>query len=440
MNRRRRLRLWGHFAGVTIVLAIPVVAVYFFLADHMQASEKARYRVTVNNQLNMWQEQLNDLVRDAQADTRDVAMLLTSGNEAGLLLHSLARYTLPKGHSQVEGMAVIDLDGQPRGSQQPAVVDSRGRPLSPDVIDAVRQAKPWTENPWLSDYKFVIEAFQKTPDLRFYISGLIKAPGRMVMVLASPRRDKQGKLTAAVILQISARQIFDNLFEAGSRGQSVWLMDGLGQIGFARGKLAKSSAARFRASGAAQKATKAGALAAARGERGAGAEQWQDLDGGRVLLAFRTQGGNLVVGVVISEQALAQRGGKLLRTFGGVSLLAILLLAAGGAIYTFLALRREGRMVELATLRRYAGTVSHRVRNDLVTVYGQIELVASGLITDQEKIKGALGGPVEQSLQNIMSTVQELEAISRGEAELSYDGQVGKATMFKVGEPKEEGR
>lgn len=433
MNRRRRLRLWGHFAGVTIVLAIPVVAVYFFLAAHMQASEEARFASAVNNQVNMWQERLDDLVRDARVDTRDDAMLLGGGDEAALLRRSLVRYIFPDGRSRVEGIAVVNPDGRLRPSRQAAVIDDQGRPLAPARLAMIKRQRPWVDNPWLSDYNFVIEALARDPGRRFFFSRLKDAPGRKVLVLASARRDRQGRLQAAVILQVAARQIFDNLFKAGSRGQNTWLMDRSGRLGFTRGKLARASAERFRGSGRARRALAAGARAAGQGHPGAAGQRWQDLDGTRGLLVFRTQGDNLLVGVFTTEQAMVQKGGILLRAFGGVSLLAILLLAAGGAIYTFLALRREGRMVELATLRRYAGTVSHRVRNELVTLYGQVELVSSGLITDPEKIAGAFGGPVQDSLDNIMTMVQELEAISRGEMELGYDGQAGDDTMFKVG-------
>ena len=228
-------------------------------------------------------------------------------------------------------------------------------------------------------------------------------------------------------------------FQTGARGQHIWLMDSFGRMGFATGPMAKASAEIFRSTPELSKAMARGEAASVDGLLGSSGQSWQALEGQRALLMYRTASDHFIIGLVVSEDKLVQAGSVVLRAAGSIGLLSILLLAVGGALYTFLALRREGAMVEVATLGRYAGTMSHRIRNDLSTVYGQLELISSGLVTDNQRIADAITGPVMQALDDIQSTVTELEALSRGEIAIIHEGQAGKNTMFKVGNDRGDG-
>lgn len=438
MNRRRRLRLWAHFTGITIVLAIPVLGVYLYLADRIEQYEQARYQTTIDNQINVWQEQLADFKWDAAADTKDDTLHLGHQDEAELLAQTLVWYVNPARHRLAEGIAVINPDGSLRLSKQAAVIDHTGNPLTPEQLADIKRKTPWVDSPWLDDYSFVVKAFVQDGDRDFYVSPFIKAPGRTVLVMASAKRDGQGRLEAAVMLQMSTARIFTGLLKAGSKGHSIWLMDQSGKVGYANNSLALFSAKEMAAAGTLQELVKQGGKAVALGLLGAGGRRWQVLGGKRCLLTYRTQGSDMVIGVVATEQAMVRAGRVVLRTAGSISLLAILMLAVGGAIYTFLSLSREGRMVEMATLRRYAGTISHRVRNDLATAQGQLELISCGLVTDPAKIKGALSGPVDRALVDIQATLSRLESLSRGEVDISYEGQAGQDTMFQVGDNHKE--
>ncbi len=432
MPESRPGRRWLFFFLVTLVLAAPLVVTYVRLARDLRTAARTRHLRQIDNQLNQLQEQLNDVKWDALADTYDDTLHLGQGDEAELLRQSLMWYVYPDGHSFVEGIAVVNPDGSLRPSRQAAVIDDQGEPLPPRRLAQLRRDHPWLEHPWLPDYRFLARAFTQDRGREFYVSSLIQAPGRLVFVVASARRDRDGSFRAAVMLQHSMADLWNNIIAPAAAGLNLWLMDRRGRLGIATSPLARASAREFRSSGVLEQVLQEGKAAAARGDYGARGSLSQELSGGEALLGYRSEGDNFVVGVVESKRALGARGQATLTAFGSVAVLSLVLLALAGAVYTLASLRRERASVEKATLRRYAGTVSHQVRNHLVTLRGSLEMIARGRVRDRERMGQMLSGPCQEALEGIQRTVEELEALSRGEVDLEYDGQMGGSTMYRI--------
>jgi hypothetical protein len=429
MPERRRPRGWAFFALITLLAALPLAASYFWLRSEVKAQMLSQHRRQINNQLNQWQEQLYDAKWDSLADTADDVLHLGSYDEAQLMADTLAWYVYPDGHAFIEGTAVVGLAGQPRPSKIAAVIDNAGEPLEPARLAGLKKAMPWLENPWLPNYSFVIKAFQKEPQREFYISPLLRAPGRLVYVLAAPWRTPDGKLKGAVIQQQAITQFFDDIIAPSAKGVSLWLMDNRGTVGVATDQLARNSAAGFKASGALAQAVAQGYAAAEDGSFGARGSQVQELPQGPAHLYWRTMEDRFVLAVVESEASLGAVGRTILNKFGAIALVCLVLLAAAGGAFTLASLRREGRMVEKDTLRRYAGTMSHRVRNDLVVLSGAHEMMqkAGGGELDENHVE-TLG----KAIADIGDTVRELERLSLGEEELLYEGQLGDKSMYRL--------
>ncbi len=430
MSERRRRRAWGFFLLVSLLAAAVLGAGYFWLRGEVRAEALARHQRQINNLLNLWQEQFYDAKWDSLADTSDDVLHLGSYDQARLLADTLVWYIYPDGHAFVEGMAVVGPDGQPLPSRIAAVIDDQGRPLKPPRLAALKKAKPWLEDPWLPSYDFVIKAFRQDPEREFYLSPLIAAPGRLVYVMASPWRDDGGKLLGAVIQQQGIGQFVENIIAPGAKGLSLWIMDSRGTVGLASDVLASASARAFAASGTLAKAIKKGAAAADQGEFGAGGGLVQNLAQGPAQLNWRSMEGSFVLAVVENQATLGAVGHGTLDKFGAIALLCLILLAGAGGIYTFQALARERRVVEKATLNRYAGTVSHRVRNDLVVLEGACEMLQEQAAADPEQRRRLEN--FNLALADIEATVKELERLSRGEAQLLYEGQVGENSMYRL--------
>ncbi|MBU1275886.1 MAG: hypothetical protein KJ720_10960 [Proteobacteria bacterium] len=438
MSRQAYRNSWAFFALVTLVAALVLAGSYFWLRADVKSEALSKHHRQVNNQLNQWQEQLYDATWDSLADTSDDVRHLGSYDEARLMTDTLAWYVYPDGHSFIEGMAVIGLDGQTRPSKQAAVINKDGEPLSPGRLARLKKEKPWLGDPWLDSYSFVIKAFQDDPGRSFYVSPLLPAPGRLVFITAAPWRDEAGRLKGAVIQQQAFDQLYRDVIKAGTNGVSLWLMDSRGTLGVATDGLAKTSAAAFLASGALPQAMAQGLKSAQEGLFGAGGSLVQGLGRDRAHLYWRTMGDHLIVAVVENAAELGAVGQRTLNRFGAIALISLLLLAAAGGAYTLASLRRENRMLEKTALRRYTGTVSHRVRNDLSVIRGVHEMLQHKLAGD----KGALGvglANAEAATEDIEDTVKELERLSQGQVELVYDGQVGKASMYRLHPDKWQG-
>ncbi len=432
MPESRSWQRWFFFLLVTVILAAPLVVIYVWLARDLRLAARAQHLRQIDNQLNQLQEQLNDVKWDALADTYDDTLHLGQGDEAELLRQTLMWYVYPDGHSFVEGIAVVNPEGGLRPSRQAAVIDDEGEPLSPRRLAQLKRDHPWLEQPWLSDYRFLVRAFRQDREREFYVSPLIKAPGRLVFVVASAQRAGDGSLRAAVMLQHSMADLWKNIIAPAASGLNLWLMDRRGTVGIATSPLARASARDFRASGLLEQVLQKGKAAVTRGDYGAKGSCSQKLGAGEALLSYRSEGDNFVVGVVESKRALGAQGQATLTAFGAVAVLSLVLLALAGAVYTLASLRRERTSVEKATLRRYAGTVSHQVRNHLLTLRGSLEMIGRGRVQDQERIEQMLSGPCQEALEGIQQTVEELEALSRGEVDLEYDGQMGGSTMYRI--------
>jgi signal transduction histidine kinase len=431
---------WGFYLGVTLLLALPVALAYFYLGGLLSQSARQRHKIQLRAQLNVMQEQLYDTKWDALADTFDDTLHLGRYDEAQLLRDTLMTYVYPDGRSFVEGIAIVNPDGSLRPSRLAAVIDDEGRPLGRARLAELKKAEPWLEEPWLPSYGFVIRAFADNPELDNWLSPFIQAPGRLVLVAASAQRNAEGRVACAVVLQHSIKSLWRDL-QAPERGElDLWLMDRRGTLGLATSELAAESAAAFKASGQLAKLLAGGARAADEGRLGISGEMKQTLRAEPSRLNYRSLAGDMLLGAAVRESALGAQAAAMLRYLGIISLWALLILAAAGAIYTVASLREEARMVEKATLRRYAGTVSHRVRNDLVTVMGNLELISTGRLSDPERIKETLKGPVNEALADIQATVEELERLSRGEADLTKGGQLGLETMYESTEDVKGGK
>lgn len=428
---------WAFFLLVTLVATLILGGSYLWLRADMQSEALNEHRRQVNNQLNLWQEQLYDAKWDSLADTTDDMLHLGSYDEARLMADTLVWYIYPDGHSFIEGMAVIGLDGLPRPSKQAAVINDAGEPLSPERLARLKKDKPWLDNPWLDSYSFVIKAFQEQPERRFYVSPLLQAPGRLVFITAAPWRDAEGRLRGAVIQQQNIGQFYNSVIKPGTQGVSLWLMDSRGTLAVATDELARASASAFLASGALPRAMAQGSGQAQEGRFGAAGSLVQGLGQNKVQLNWRTMEDSFIVAVVESTAGLGALGQRTLNRFGTIALISLLLLAAAGGAYTLAAVRRENRMLEKTALRRYTGTVSHRVRNDLSVIRGVHEMLQQKLAGD----KGALGvglANAEEATEDIEDTVKELERLSQGQVELVYDGQVGKASMYRLDPDKKQ--
>ncbi|MCF8032493.1 MAG: hypothetical protein K9K66_08280 [Desulfarculaceae bacterium] len=437
MSEARHPRAWAFFALVTLLAAIPLAVGYFWLRGEVLSDAQRQHQRQMNNQLNLWQEQFYDAKWDSLADTSDDVLHLGSYDEAQLMADTLVWYVYPDGHAFIEGTAVVGLDGQPRPGKAAAVIDDAGEPLPPEHLAQLLRIHPWLENPWLPSYSFVIEAFQKDPEREFFISRLIPDRDRLVYVMASPWRGAEGRLKGAVIQQQNIGQFAEDIVLPGAKGISLWIMDAGGTVGLATDDLARSSAQAFAASGGLARALKKGRAAVDLGKAGAAGGGVQELPLGQAQLNWRTMEDGFILAVVETQAALGAVGRGTLHKFGAIALLSLIILAAAGAVYTLGALRREGRMMEKATLLRYAGTVSHRVRNALVVLSGAVEMlqvkVAWGK-NDQERLDN-----YDRAVKDIERTVSELEHISRGDTELLYDGQVGEKSMYRLKPRGDEG-
>ncbi|MCB2187516.1 MAG: hypothetical protein KQJ78_13930 [Deltaproteobacteria bacterium] len=438
MLERRSLRRWLFFLGVTVTLALPLAAGYYYLGHSLQQAELRHHQTRVDNQLNQWQEQLYDIKWDGLADTFDDTLHLANYDPGQLLQDTLRWYVYPDGHTFIEGLAVLDPEGRLTAHRAAAVYADDGAPLDPAVRQRLETAQPWLASPWLADYTFVAQAFQADPELEFYLSPIVDAPGRKVLVMASARRDAAGKLISLVAMQISLAQIYSDIIGPGATGLSLWLMDQKGQVGLATSELAAASARRFLARGGLAPALAAGEEQAEASRMGAAGRLEQDLPQGPAQLNYRTMEGNLVLGVVETTASLGAIGRRALESSGAISLMSLLLLAAAGAIYTLAAVKREARTVEKVTLERYAGTVSHRFRNSLSALEGNLELILAGRVQDPAKVQDLLHTCLERDVRAIEHTVEDLERLGRGELNLVYEGQAGQETLYRLSDPRKE--
>lgn len=438
MSDRTWTKRWIFFIGVTLMLALPLALAYFYLGNLLNQNERKQHQRRLNAQLNTIQEQLYDSKWDAVTDTYDDSTQLGWMNEAGLLRNTLKGYAYPDGRNFVEGIAVINKNGSLKPTRLAAVIDDQGKRLTKERLSQLKEETPWLEDPWLPSYSFVVQAFEADPELKTWQSPFLQAPGRMVFVVAGARRTAKGKFHAAVMLQFSIDEMWRNLQAPASGELDLWLMDSQGVLGLATTKLAQKSANAFSASGSLAKVLGQGAEESGQGKLGAAGALDQTLAKETMRLDFRTLAGNMVLGVVTRESDLGAQGAAVLRYLGLISLWALLMLAVAGAIYTVAALREEARMVEKATLQRYAGTVSHRVRNDLSTIMGNLELISLGRRKNPGQIQETLDKLIHPALADIQATVEDLERLSRGEVDLAKDGQLGKQTMYDV--KRHEGR
>lgn len=429
--------LWAFYLVVTLLSALPLGAAYWWLSEELTQNEIARHQERMNSQLNLWQEQLYDLKWDSLADTADDALHLGHYDEAALLRETLMWYVYPDGRTFIEGTAILDPDGGLRPSKQAAVIDDAGRKLPAETLARLKKTRPWLESPWLPDYSFVTKAFKEDHEREFLVSPFIKAPGRLVYLISTAKRNDQGDLVAAVVHQLSVLDLHANIIQPGAANQDVWLLDRNGVAGLAVTEMAAESARRFLEDGLLTKALAEGAAAAEAGQYGAKGSLRQQLPLGRAVLYYRTQGDSFVLGVVESEAELARVGQATLRSFGAIALCSLLVVVIAGAVYTIAAVKRERAMVEKDTLRRFAGTLSHKVRNHLSALRGAHEILLARDLPDAGKAARRISEQAEPAVDGIQDAVEDLERLSQGDLEVVYDGQAGEGTMFRLSRQSE---
>ncbi|MBW1713055.1 MAG: cache domain-containing protein [Deltaproteobacteria bacterium] len=442
MLKRSAVKLWLFALGVTVFFGLPMVATSLWVGGQLTQREMDRHQVQVDNQLNQWQEQLYDVKWDAVADTSDDTLHLGAYDEKQLLIDTMRWYVYPDGHCFYEGMAVVDKDGRLRPSLLAAVIDEEGQKLPAETLDQIKAEKPWLTEPWLDDYSFVVRAFLEDPELDFYLSPLIKTSDRLVFVMASAKRDENGRFQAAVMAQKSAQEIETEIIALGAEGLNLWLMDRKGTLALSTSDLARASAQDFVASGKLEKIVAQGLTATEEGEYGASGRFKQELDGKSSWLSFRTEEGNFILGAVETEEAVGLVAQGTVRILTTIALISFLFMAAAVTAYTLVVLRREARMVEMSTIRRLAGTVSHGVRNRLVAIRGKLELVTAGKEADLDRIKDDICPSLEEEVEKIEETLDELERLGQRRKGFKYEGQAGRETMYQLkGDQKEtEGR
>lgn len=430
---------WLFFLVVTLGLALPLGVAYWFEGARLEKTQERIERVRIANQLNLWQEQLNDITWDGRADTFDDTLHLGSYDPDRLLVETLRWYVYPDGHCFIEGMGVLDAQGRLTSHRQAAVIDDAGEPLSPLVLQRLRKRRPWLESPWLNDYRFVAKAFLSDPEAEHYISPFLKAPGRLVFVIASPWRDSQGKFRGAVFMQLSVAEIYDTIIMPGAKQLAVWLMDSRGTIGVATNPLARQGARTFARQGYLKRVLRQGRLAADKGKYGTSGSLWLQVDGRRCLVSYRSAEDHFILGVVQPPEILRGGGPGVLETYGLISLVSLFILACAGAVYTLAALKQQARSVERKALQRYAATISHRVGNDLAVISGCLELIAEGRVKDPERVRKLIADKAMGAVEDIAGTVEELKLFAQGEVDLDYEGQLERDTMFNLGTKKNQG-
>lgn len=444
-NNDHRLTPLTFFSVVTMMLILPLGIVYSWQSDGLRLYAVNSHIKRMGEQLDQWQDRLRGMEWAALTDAADDAAHLGHYNEQRLLEETMRWQIDGPGPPVYEGVAVVDIRGRIRPSAVTAAMEMGRETLSGegagDGAGDIRAFKPWLERPWLDSYEFVIQGLADSqPGNRgseagkgdIYISPFIAAPGRQVVVVGAATRDPSGRITGAVIAQLAATEVIDRLLRSSFAGRNVWVVDRLGRLGAATTGLARNSARSFTNGGGLERALSEGGYASARGLAGSGGSGRQHLERGPVRVVYRTIGDRLVLGAVETEATLGLWSRQVVRNMGVTAVSGMIALAVCAAIFTIVALKRESRLVELRTLGRSAGTMSHNIGNSLTSLRANLELISSGRIGDTGVIRSDLAPAMETSLDGIEHTLTALRKLSRAEAAPAYDGQVGHGTLYRI--------
>lgn len=426
LTARQAFRWWAYFSLLTIAAAVPLVAAYVVLSDSLAEVSQAQHRQLAQRQLDRWREKIESTIVSAWRETYDDALLLGNYDHKTLLVNSL-KWQLEEIRSDYyEGMAVLGQGGElVTGviAEQAPPANGQAKTGDSDKADA--------GSPWLMGYRFVWDYFLLHNTSGLYLSRLIKTGQRRILIAASPVRDNHGRLRSVVMVQLNATKLFASAIRERPDGLDVWVMDDRGDLAYTGGLFAQASAGEYTTSQADSGAALVEKPASDRDPQ-TSREVTQTINGVEVRTHLAAIRGRYLLGVIERQSvtaAVAERG---IAVLGALALICLALLALAGVVYTLIFLNRESRSIELTVLRRYAGTMAHRIRNELTTMNGVIEFCKSGRVTDIEDIHKNIAPLLEHAATGIKMTVDQLEDLAFGRADLEYDGQAGENTLYGV--------
>ena len=440
LTARQAFRWWAYFSLLTVAAAVPLVAAYIVLGDSLAEVSQAQHRQLAQRQLDRWKEKIESTIVSAWRETYDDALLLGNYDQKALLINSLKWQLDEIGSDYFEGMAILGQGGElVAGVIADQASPANGRAKADNTDNTDNADKTDVGSPWLMGYRFVWDHFLLHGASGFYLSRLIKTGQRRILIAAAPARDDHGRLLSVVMAQLNAAKLFASAVRERPNGLDVWVMDDRGDLAYTGGPFALASAGEYALS-----RQKSGAALipkpAPKTDSGPnphpGAELIQTINGVEVRTHLAAVRGRYLMGVVERQSVTAVAAERGITVLGSLALICLALLALAGVVYTLIFLNRESRSIELTVLRRYTGTMAHRIRNELTTMNGVIEFCKSGRVTDPEDIQKNIAPLLDQAAAGIKLTVDQLEDLAFGRADLEYDGQAGENTLYGVDQSK----
>lgn len=312
----------------------------------------------IDNQMDVYRGFTYDTKWDAVVDSGDDCKHLVYGHHDSpeeriqLLRDTLSGYIYPDGHCYYEGMGILRPGGD-LISRLNSAIDEDGEPIDAEVFRELNFGKPWLEEPWLPDYSFITRFFEDNPEEYLFASGIIPAKGRNLIVLAS-RYDSVDQGPGAVFVQISAQQIFQDVFSV-KEGEKLFLCDFEGRLGFSTDyALAQKALGSLKGSGSLEEMLAQGKAGEEAGELGAGGRLSLVLDGKDYTLTYRTVESNYLLGHLQDDEQTNALIMKMASDYHHLSYLAMGLLFATSLLYTAVTLRKEKRIMSLETDAEYS--------------------------------------------------------------------------------------
>ncbi len=431
-----RKSLFLHFVISTLVISVVIWMFGKKMSHDAMASHRKKIVAEINASLNAEQQTFFDLIWDGITDTTDDTRHLLKSqfdklySEKQLLTDTLTGYIYPDGHNYYEGLAIVKLDGGLSNSKVNAVITEDGDLLSEVDVASLFAVKPWLEYPWLPSYSFVIDYFKSNPEKSEYISSIIDTDNRKIIVLGSRIEDKKLGFKGAVICQFSTSQIFEDTFKDTHKEDDIfWMVDKNGKIGFTTNRSISNLLNKKLVSHKTIDAILARGLAEeSKGELGASSQMSLVVNDVIYLVFFKTVGADFVLIQAIDEQKINQITENALFGYMKLVYLSIIILTISLFVYQFISLNREKELVELESLRRTIGTVSHYLNNPLAGVKGYTELLEKEVTSKKGK---EFLEKLNQSIKLLAERVLDIQKIAKAK-KIEYDGQVGHNSMYKI--------
>jgi len=343
-----------------------------------------------------------------------------------LLIDTLSGYVGIDGHNYYEGMALINYQGNPVETTIANIRDN-GEYLEKEEFDEHLVNKPWLANPWLPNYKFVIDYFKKNPEEQNFFSNFIDFDNRKLIILGSQHKEKDGNIEA-IICQMSVKQVYeDYLFQGIDEQKDIfWLSDRVGNIGYSTHIKAKEIADKIKEENVLQELLNEGTKAEELGLRGAKGTLDVSTQNKDYKVFYRTLESKMVIGYVQDCESINQLTSSLnIQTLKGIGINLAIAAIWSTSMFGIYRKRREW-----TTFKRLVGTISHELNNPLTGAKGYIELIK---LTKDEKKQKRLLTKLESTQNEMAQKIKTLENLT-STSELEYSGQQGQKTMFKIGE------